>query len=136
MAARLPIRTPSPLVGRQGEVAALWNHFEVAKSGHAAIALVAGEPGIDKTHLLDIFAERATHDGAQVLRGGASEAAGMPPYLPFLEALGQHIRAITSLARKALLRARLQQTLCLCTKSTLIFDRCGWCDTRPSATCT
>jgi hypothetical protein len=27
-----------------------------------------------------------------VLRGGASEAAGMPPYLPFLEALGQHVR--------------------------------------------
>ncbi len=31
-----------------------------------------------------------------VLRGGASEAEGMPPYLPFLEALGQHIRAATS----------------------------------------
>jgi SAM-dependent methyltransferase len=30
-----------------------------------------------------------------VLRGGASEAEGMPPYLPFLEALGQHIRAAT-----------------------------------------
>jgi len=30
-----------------------------------------------------------------VLRGGASEAEGMPPYLPFLEALGQHIRMTT-----------------------------------------
>jgi predicted ATPase/DNA-binding CsgD family transcriptional regulator len=96
MAARLPIHTPSSLVGRQGEVAALWDLLEAAKSGHAATALVAGEPGIGKTHLLDIFAERATYDGAQVLRGGASEAAGMPPYLPFLEALGQHIRAMSA----------------------------------------
>jgi DNA-binding CsgD family transcriptional regulator len=33
--------------------------------------------------------------GAPVLRGGASEAEGMPPYLPFLEAFGQHIRTAT-----------------------------------------
>ena len=33
--------------------------------------------------------------GRLVLRGGASEAEGMPPYLPFLEALGQHIRVAT-----------------------------------------
>jgi hypothetical protein len=45
---------------------------------------------------------------------------------------GQH-RACNNLvgARKTFLPARLQQTLCHCTKSTLIFDRCGWCDTRP-----
>ena len=30
------------------------------------------------------------------MRGGASEAEGMPPYLPFLEALGQHIHTATS----------------------------------------
>jgi DNA-binding CsgD family transcriptional regulator/tetratricopeptide (TPR) repeat protein len=40
-------------------------------------------------------ADRAEQTGAPVLRGGASEAEGMPPYLPFLEALGQHIRAAT-----------------------------------------
>src|SRR5207245_2190986 len=33
-----------------------------------------------------------TKDGAIVLHGGASEAEGMPPYLPFLEAFGRHIQ--------------------------------------------
>ena len=38
------------------------------------------------------MALRATREGGIVLRGGASEAEGMPPYLPFLEALGRYIR--------------------------------------------
>jgi len=38
------------------------------------------------------MAALAARAGATVLRGGASEAEGMPPYLPFLEALGRHIQ--------------------------------------------
>ncbi len=82
-----------PLVGRLHESDALWTRFEIAKTGQTGIVLVAGEPGIGKTRLLDTFAARATSAGTRALRGGASEAAGMPPYLPFLEALGQHVRA-------------------------------------------
>jgi predicted ATPase len=82
------------LVGRLHEGAALWQRFETAAAtGRTGIVLIAGEPGIGKTRLLDAFAAGATSTGARVLRGGASEAAGMPPYLPFLEALGQHVRA-------------------------------------------
>ena len=54
--------------------------------------LLAGEPGIGKTRLLDEIAVRTANQGAVVLRGGASEAEGMPPYLPFLEALGCYIQ--------------------------------------------
>ena len=53
--------------------------------------MVAGEPGIDKTRLLHEVAERVEQVGGLVLRGGPSEAEGMPPYLPFLEALGGYI---------------------------------------------
>jgi DNA-binding CsgD family transcriptional regulator/tetratricopeptide (TPR) repeat protein len=81
------------LVGRLRECDTLWQRFEVAATGRMGVVLIAGEPGIGKTSLLDTFAVRATAAGARVLRGGASEAAGMPPYLPFLEALGQHVRA-------------------------------------------
>jgi DNA-binding CsgD family transcriptional regulator len=83
------------LVGRQRELDSLWNQFELSISGRLCVTLVAGEPGIGKTRLLREVARRAEHAGALVLRGGASEAEGMPPYLPFLEALGQHIRAAT-----------------------------------------
>jgi predicted ATPase/DNA-binding NarL/FixJ family response regulator len=57
------------------------------------VVLLSGEPGIGKTQLLRELAQRAAADGIPVLYGGASEAEGMPPYLPLLEALGQHIRA-------------------------------------------
>jgi predicted ATPase len=68
------------------------NYYAAARQGQAHVVLVAGEPGIGKTRLLEEIAVRAAHDGAIVLRGGASEAEGMPPYLPFLEALGRYIQ--------------------------------------------
>src|SRR5438876_62617 len=80
------------LVGRQRELTALWSQFEKSTTGRLHVTLVAGEPGIGKTSLLHEVAGRAEQVGGLVLRGGASEAEGMPPYLPFLEALGSYIR--------------------------------------------
>ncbi len=85
-----PPRT-SPFIGRQEELTRGMNCYAAARQEQAHVVLVAGEPGIGKTRLLDEIAVRAAHDGAIVLRGGASEAEGMPPYLPFLEALGRYI---------------------------------------------
>jgi predicted ATPase len=56
--------------------------------------MLSGEPGIGKTRLLVEFSRSAQAQGATVLWGGASQAAGMPPYLPFLEALGDYCLAI------------------------------------------
>src|SRR5450631_3555434 len=87
------IATSAPqFVGRQREIKSLWNQYKAARGGSARVALLVGELGVGKTRLLDEFALRAKKDGAIVLRGGTSESEGMPPYLPFLEALGQHIR--------------------------------------------
>ncbi len=80
------------LIGRDAEYASLWREFELAAGGQTRVAFVSGEPGIGKTHLLDTVAAGAERRGARALRGGASEAEGMPPYLPFLESLGHHIR--------------------------------------------
>jgi DNA-binding CsgD family transcriptional regulator len=80
------------LVGRQREAALLWNRFEAAIQGRCDVTCVTGEPGIGKTRLLEEVAARALRASAVVLRGGASAAEGMPPYLPFLEALGQYIQ--------------------------------------------
>src|SRR5437016_5598338 len=80
------------LLGRKHELAALWRQLEATTAGRLHVALVAGEPGIGKTRLLQEIAEGAGQVGALVLRGGASAAEAMPPYLPFLEALGSYIR--------------------------------------------
>jgi DNA-binding CsgD family transcriptional regulator/tetratricopeptide (TPR) repeat protein len=63
-----------------------------AVEGRGGVALLTGEPGSGKSRLADEFATFAAACGVTVLRGGASEAAGMPPYLPFLEALGRYVR--------------------------------------------
>src|SRR3989440_12660259 len=87
-----PLAPPTPIVGRQQELTAVMNHYEAARGGRARVVLVTGEPGMGKTRLLDEVALRSAQDGAVVLRGQASEAEGMPPFLPFVEALGRHIR--------------------------------------------
>ena len=84
--------SPSQFVGRQRELNLIWNYYHAASNGNAHVVLVSGEPGIGKTRLLDEVGALATKDGAIVLHGGASEAEGMPPYLPFLEVFGRHIQ--------------------------------------------
>jgi DNA-binding CsgD family transcriptional regulator/tetratricopeptide (TPR) repeat protein len=90
----IPPPSPNlPLVGRERESTLVRNQYEIAKHTHASVVLISGDPGIGKTRFLDEIAAFAAQDGATVLRGGSSEAEGMPPYLPFLEALGQYIQA-------------------------------------------
>lgn len=79
-------------IGKQDHLELLWNHYKRARAGHASMVMVVGEPGIGKTYLLEYLAARAAQEDATILRGHASEAEGMPPYLPFLEALGPYIR--------------------------------------------
>lgn len=81
-----------PIIGRQHELALIHTQYEEARVGKAKVVLIAGEPGIGKTRLLEEIGAFAARDEVVVLRGGASEAEGMPPYLPFLEALGHYIQ--------------------------------------------
>ena len=90
-----PASPEALLLGRERERELLWSHYQAAASGQTRVVLIEGPPGIGKTCLLDALAAHARQQGVCVLRGSASEAEGMPPYLPFLEALGQHIRMTT-----------------------------------------
>jgi len=80
------------LIGREAQLEAIQAAYDAARRGLLRIVLCTGDPGIGKSHLLSAAADRLTAIGARVLRGGASEAEAMPPYLPFLEALAPWIR--------------------------------------------
>ncbi len=82
----------SPFVGRDRELGALEALLDKAGQGSGRVALIAGEPGIGKTRVLAEVAERAAARGWLVLSGRAYESEGMPPYLPFTEALGQYMK--------------------------------------------
>jgi DNA-binding NarL/FixJ family response regulator len=87
-----PAGYQGPAIGRDAELEIVWGRFTDAVAGASSVVLVCGEPGVGKTRLLQQAASRAAATGARVLCGGASEAEGMPPYLPFLEALGEYLR--------------------------------------------
>jgi DNA-binding CsgD family transcriptional regulator len=82
----------APFVGREREISALCNRLAAAVGGGGGVALVSGEPGIGKSRLLAEFAGHAQAAGWRVLRGRAYETEGMPPYLPFTEAIDDFLR--------------------------------------------
>ncbi len=82
----------SPFVGRERELARLHACLAAARQGEGGVALVAGEPGIGKTRLLAEFAQQARAAGVLVLLGHSYDGEGMPPYLPFAEALRGYLR--------------------------------------------
>src|SRR3954470_21277962 len=75
-----------PLVGRQEEFGTLVSEYQAALKGQTRVVAVLGEAGIGKTRLAEEFLLWAKARGADVLKGGASEAAGLP-YGPLLEAI-------------------------------------------------
>ncbi len=57
------------------------------------MAMLVGEPGIGKTRTAQELAEVARGCGADVLWGRCYEVDWSPPYAPWIEAIGEHVRA-------------------------------------------
>jgi tetratricopeptide (TPR) repeat protein len=90
-------------VGRGAELARLNEIFVQVQSRASQAVLIAGEPGIGKTRLAEVFSEHARSAGALVVTGRAWDGGGAPPYWPVLEAL----RALTERLDSASLREAL-----------------------------
>ncbi|WP_084687807.1 helix-turn-helix transcriptional regulator [Paraburkholderia oxyphila] len=71
------------IVGRETELAALADLLGRMVSGRGAITMLAGEPGIGKSHTAQALASRAT--GVRALWGRCNEEPGAPPYWPWLQ---------------------------------------------------
>jgi class 3 adenylate cyclase/tetratricopeptide (TPR) repeat protein len=76
-----------PFVGRVSELERLSGRLADAVAGRGGLVLVAGEPGIGKTRLMEELAERAEGPGARMLWGSCFEGEWAPPYVPFAEAV-------------------------------------------------
>jgi tetratricopeptide (TPR) repeat protein len=73
--------------GRAMEMSRLLASLEQAATGRGGVVLLAGEPGIGKSHALRQLIERARAGSAIVLAGRCVEGAWVPPFHPFAEAI-------------------------------------------------
>src|SRR5690349_4916319 len=89
-----PLRLPPsfPFAGRSRELATLRALIPRSDGEGARFVLVGGEAGSGKSRLVREFAHEAAGEGALVLHG-ACDAVVQRPYRPFVEALGQLVRA-------------------------------------------
>jgi len=80
-----------PFVGRERELAVLNERLDAAARGEGGVVFISGEPGIGESRLLAEFAAHARKQGWLVLFGRAYDTEGMPPYLPFVEAISGYL---------------------------------------------
>lgn len=59
---------PAPFIGRDGELASLWEQYQHARARTPQLTVLHGEPGIGKTRLASEFMKAATLDGATCVR--------------------------------------------------------------------
>ena len=80
--------TRFPLVGRTDDVAALRTDLASVRAGRGRVALVAGEPGVGKTRLVEEIANEAAEAGAIVAWGRCYEGRGAPAFWPWVQIIG------------------------------------------------
>jgi DNA-binding SARP family transcriptional activator len=76
----------APLVGRDRSLSCLQQAADQARFGHGSVILIAGEPGIGKSRLLQEFVT-GLRDQATVVSGSSHESERSLPYWPLMEAL-------------------------------------------------
>jgi tetratricopeptide (TPR) repeat protein len=94
------------LVGRRAELALLAQHLMVDREGTSLppVLLLAGEPGIGKTRLLQEAAHQGRAAGWAVLDGGCHHRGGQEPYAPLLGALERCLERMARSARRGALQ--------------------------------
>ncbi len=80
-----------PLLGRDTELASLHDDWARSGAGSRRLALVTGEPGIGKTHLVSEFGAALDPERVTVLYGAAREDP-LVSYEPFVDCLREPLR--------------------------------------------
>jgi class 3 adenylate cyclase len=79
------------LIGRDAELSILEDALLATLRGDGRVVIVGGEAGMGKTRLVNELSMRARRLNCVVMSGACSEADLSLPYLPFLEAVGNHL---------------------------------------------
>jgi DNA-binding SARP family transcriptional activator len=85
---------PAGYFGRGPEMSRLLACLEKAAEGRGGVVLLAGEPGIGKSHALRQLIDQAQASPAIVLAGRCVEGAWVPPFRPFAEAIAGYAESV------------------------------------------
>ena len=88
-----PAARGSEFVGRESELGQLRRGLHRALAGRGSLVLLAGEPGIGKSRLVDEFAESCRQRGAILLWGRCWEGKGAPAFWPWVQLLRSCLRS-------------------------------------------
>jgi class 3 adenylate cyclase/tetratricopeptide (TPR) repeat protein len=86
------LRTNTPYVGRDRERVLLADSWHDAAQGTGGLVLVAGEPGIGKTRLVEQLCERLVRPADGVVLFGGCHDGDVVPNAPFVEAISDWVR--------------------------------------------
>jgi DNA-binding SARP family transcriptional activator len=98
-------RNRSPFVGRDAELATLARALDAVEAGDRRMVTIAGEPGMGKTRLAQVFATVAHDQGAHVLWGRCT-AENLIAYQPAVEALRTALRSVSERRLRAMVEPR------------------------------
>src|SRR5262245_45628774 len=87
------LRSRSPFVGRQRELALLHDRLEAVRSGAGQVVSLVGPPGMGKTRLLTEFGRQLPLDQVTWAHGQCLAYGQAMPYLP-LRDIAQHVCAL------------------------------------------
>ncbi len=82
-------RSRTKFVGREGELALLYQRLEQVWQGYGQVVIVRGEPGIGKSRLLAEFRHGVKYQEVTFLEGHCQSYNQATPYLPILELVRQ-----------------------------------------------
>jgi DNA-binding SARP family transcriptional activator len=83
----VPPAAPGGLIGRAAQLGVIDRALAGTSNRRGRIILVAGEPGIGKTRLVEEAARRASASGVAVAWGRSDQDAGAPPFWPWTQVL-------------------------------------------------
>src|ERR1700736_4614800 len=84
-----------PLIGRNSQLQALRSALSETEQRSGCLVLVAGEPGIAKTRLLEELAAMAHAGGDLIAWGRCWESPGSPYYWPWVQVIRAMMRELS-----------------------------------------
>ncbi|MBN1897989.1 MAG: diguanylate cyclase [Spirochaetes bacterium] len=96
---KIKISYQTRLIGREAELTKLQKSYNKARDGQGGICLIAGEPGIGKSRLVEEIRGYCYEQGGLFISGRCLDQENKTPYQPLSDAINGYISYVDKLSR-------------------------------------